>query len=398
MASSFKVKLVHFLGWLLFIISLCVVIAGIIANTGEKFEFGIIGFFAVLVAFGFFLTRYKKGKKAENNDVSKPPKKTLTEKLQKQKEKSFQKQVSGDEMALGVIFSGENVTLKKPPEKETPPLAEKPNATNEILSNIKDINERIKTLEQIISQFQESYYNGDIEVSESEFESFWNELKAIDPNNPLLKKIETKTAKKTEKQAIQETEKNIYHIEYVDSSGKESSRDIEINGFLEENGKLYINAFCHKANAMRQFMVDRVQSISIQGGDPIDNPQQFLWNKYQNSDIYKTQIALNDHADEILALIFLAKADGKMLKNEREIIGRYIDIIAPGIDAESVEKMLKNTTCELSQFNGILKRAKSWELDAKKLVMDAASQIKALKKQLDPMEKATFEKLKAVIG
>jgi hypothetical protein len=184
----------------------------------------------------------------------------------------------------------------------------------------------------------------------------------------------------------------------VDYAGKASSRDIEINGFLEENGKLYINAYCHKAKAMRQFMVDRVQSIAIAGGDPLENPNQFLWNKYKNSDLYKTQQALDEHIDEILALVFLAKSDGKMLKNEREVISRYIDILIPGIDADSVEKMLKSTTCELSQFNGILKRSKSWNSDTKKLVMDAASQIKSLKKQLDPMEKATFEKLKAVIG
>ena len=60
--------------------------------------------------------------------------------------------------------------------------------------------------------------------------------------------------------------------------------------------------------------------------------------------------------------------------------------------------MLQKTSCELAEFNKILKRAKVWEPDAKQLVIDAASQIIALKKQLDPMEKATFEKLKAAIG
>ena len=63
MAGNFKVKLVHFLGWLIFIISLCIVIAGLLANSGEPLEFGIIGFFAVFGAFGFFLTRHKKGKR-----------------------------------------------------------------------------------------------------------------------------------------------------------------------------------------------------------------------------------------------------------------------------------------------------------------------------------------------
>lgn len=54
---------------------------------------------------------------------------------------------------------------------------------------------------------------------------------------------------------------------------------------------------------------------------------------YKKSTPYKIQQALYDHSDEILALVFIARADGKMLKNEREVIGRYIDIIVPGIDA-----------------------------------------------------------------
>jgi len=382
MASKFSIKLVRFLGWLLFIISLFVIIAGIVSITSSdsgSMDFWLIGIFALFAAFGFFLTRYKKRENADISEKTDLPKKSLSEKLQEQKEKSIQKQAELQEKIDA---------LKNPPKKETPPPVEKPNSTNR----------RIKTLEQLITQYQDSYYNGEAEISDDEFDRLWDELKTLNPDSSVLKKTREVYSEPPKKEHQPKSGTNIFHIEYVDYSGKPSSRDIEINGFVEENEKLYINAYCHKANAMRQFMVDRVQSISIQGGDPIDNPQQFLWNKYQNSDIYKTQMALNDHADEILALVFLAKSDGKMLKNEREVIGRYIDIIAPGIDAEAVEKTLKNTTCELSQFNGILKRAKSWESDTKKLVMDAASQIKALKKQLDPMEKATYEKLEAVIG
>ena len=388
MANSFKVKLVRFLGWLIFIISLCVVIAGLIANSGEKFEFGLIAFFVILAVFGFFLTRYKRVKKAENPVILEAPKKTLTEKLQEQKEKSIKKQAELQEKIDA---------LKKPPDTKIV-MDIPPQKITDKMASIKDQNARIETLERLISKYQSSYYDGEAEISDAEFDRLWDELKSLNPNSPVLKNIKKDYSEKPIETRPLKEGKNIYRIEYIDSSGKESSRDIEINGFLEDGNILYINAYCYKANAMRQFRADRIKSISIQDGDPIDNPQQFLWNKYQNSDIYKTQMALNDHADEILALIFLAKSDGKMLKNEREIIGRYIDIIAPGIDAGAVETMLKNTTCELSQFNGILKRAKSWELDTKKLVMDAASQIKALKKQLDPMEKATYEKLKAVIG
>ena len=75
-------------------------------------------------------------------------------------------------------------------------------------------------------------------------------------------------------------DKTIYTIEYADYEGKETRRDIEINSFLEENGKLSLYAYCYLRNEARQFVVDRIKSISIKGGDPIDDPQQFLTNKF----------------------------------------------------------------------------------------------------------------------
>jgi len=194
-----------------------------------------------------------------------------------------------------------------------------------------------------------------------------------------------------------EPESALFHIEYVGAEGKESSRDIQILRFEESNDRLSLYAYCHLAKAMRQFIADRVVSISFNGQE-MDDPQAFLWDTYKNSNQYKTQQALEDHIDEILALVFLARADGKMLKNEREVICRYIDIIVPGIDAEAVEKMIRKASCDLAEFNKILKRAKYWRPYTKKMIIGAASQIIALKKHLDPMEKATFEKLEKEIA
>lgn len=48
---------------------------------------------------------------------------------------------------------------------------------------------RISELEKLITKFQNSYYNGEAEISDEEFDKLWDELKALDPKNKILTKI-----------------------------------------------------------------------------------------------------------------------------------------------------------------------------------------------------------------
>ncbi|GAB1484460.1 NAD-dependent DNA ligase LigA [Treponema sp.] len=47
----------------------------------------------------------------------------------------------------------------------------------------------IKELEQLIAGYQASYYNGEAEISDAEFDALWDELQRRSPENPLLKKV-----------------------------------------------------------------------------------------------------------------------------------------------------------------------------------------------------------------
>lgn len=48
---------------------------------------------------------------------------------------------------------------------------------------------RVKELSRLIKKYQDSYYNGEAEISDAEFDSLWDELKSLDPQNPILKKV-----------------------------------------------------------------------------------------------------------------------------------------------------------------------------------------------------------------
>lgn len=49
--------------------------------------------------------------------------------------------------------------------------------------------DRIKELEKLILHYQDSYYNGESEISDAEFDKLWDELKELDSSNPILHKV-----------------------------------------------------------------------------------------------------------------------------------------------------------------------------------------------------------------
>ena len=48
---------------------------------------------------------------------------------------------------------------------------------------------RIQELEKLITKYQHSYYTNEAEISDEEFDILWDELKVLDPENPILKKV-----------------------------------------------------------------------------------------------------------------------------------------------------------------------------------------------------------------
>ena len=48
---------------------------------------------------------------------------------------------------------------------------------------------RVSELASLIKKYQASYYNGEGEISDTEFDKLWDELKTLDPDNEVLKKV-----------------------------------------------------------------------------------------------------------------------------------------------------------------------------------------------------------------
>ena len=48
---------------------------------------------------------------------------------------------------------------------------------------------RIKELEELIVKYQKAYYDGEGIISDAEFDKLWDELKELDPANPILQRV-----------------------------------------------------------------------------------------------------------------------------------------------------------------------------------------------------------------
>lgn len=53
----------------------------------------------------------------------------------------------------------------------------------------KSAHSRIAELEARITRYQNSYYNGEAEISDAAFDALWDELKALDPQNAILHRV-----------------------------------------------------------------------------------------------------------------------------------------------------------------------------------------------------------------
>ena len=52
-----------------------------------------------------------------------------------------------------------------------------------------DKKQRVSELEKLITGYQNSYYNGEAEISDAEFDRLWDELKSLDPDNAILHRV-----------------------------------------------------------------------------------------------------------------------------------------------------------------------------------------------------------------
>ena len=57
---------------------------------------------------------------------------------------------------------------------------------------------RVEELEKLITGYQNSYYNGEAEISDAEFDALWDELKKLDPESSSETQLQTSSSAEPE--------------------------------------------------------------------------------------------------------------------------------------------------------------------------------------------------------
>ena len=194
-----------------------------------------------------------------------------------------------------------------------------------------------------------------------------------------------------------------FKIEYRDREGNVTVRDITVNQFyrFEYNNNswwnLYLKSSCHLRNENRTFHIQDIEKLWIKNTEIVDI-RGFFESIITHTNKWKIIKSISEHIDELKFLVFLSRsANGQMNKKQRDIIAKYIIAFENDIPQEELSDEIKFVTCEMKEFNKLLKQNNIPQENISKF-MEIAAELLMLRKETDTMENAVFQKIKKALG
>lgn len=116
-------------------------------------------------------------------------------------------------------------------------------------------------------------------------------------------------------------------INYRDRNGQDTTRRIRLKRFAcnDSLSDAALMAHCYLRGAFRSFRASRVQRcVDVETGEIIRNLPQYLLEAYASSPAGLLEAMWEKYGDELAALIYVGKLDGRLMKKEREVIASYM--------------------------------------------------------------------------
>lgn len=203
--------------------------------------------------------------------------------------------------------------------------------------------------------------------------------------------------------------KGRYRIKYTDQRGKNTEREINVRRAFDDQEKFAINAFCMMRQASRSFLDDRIQSaINLDTGEVVSSVARDAIQQYANSDegiAYEQEKSVFAEIQKewagICILMFVAKADGRLLKKERDIVAEYLKVYCQdkSISDDTLDRVIKQLDApDQRQFESLVKQInKSGDAARLNLLFECAGKIVGTGKTVEPFEKYALEVLQQAV-
>ena len=187
-----------------------------------------------------------------------------------------------------------------------------------------------------------------------------------------------------------------YKINYEDQLGLKTERIIKVKRVHESFGKFAIDAHCELRDSHRCFIDERVKkAINIDTGVIVESLALDAIAQFKDSGEGRALEAIDKEWVGMAILVFIAKADGQMRKEERFIIAEYLknrcsNIKFDEFELDSAIKAIGDMGYkEFKRMINDIKKA--GEVENLKLIFESAKKVVETQKVVDPMEKLALE-------
>lgn len=128
-------------------------------------------------------------------------------------------------------------------------------------------------------------------------------------------------------------EGQMIEIDYLDARNASTHRRVRCGRCFTENALFYLQGFCLERQALREFRLDRVQSLIVMGtGEVFEDAHLWLESSNQLDELgadersqNTVRFAFRKVKSAVLTLMFLARYDGTLHMSETAVVDRYID-------------------------------------------------------------------------
>lgn len=191
-------------------------------------------------------------------------------------------------------------------------------------------------------------------------------------------------------------------IAYVDANGQKTFRTITTEKFARTPDGGVVAAYCHMRQARRPFRIDRVQfAAEPETGTRIDDLLGWLQQRYAGTTNGQRDVFMDRHADSILALHHVAKADGAVRAGERAIFQAFCQDVGP-LSPEAAEAVValaaKMVQSSAIMYGRALKDLAERDEPYRRKVLQAAEAMLGTDKAVKDAERHALKRLREALG